>query len=91
MTEQPETLQAANGQTSDLTDGLGIRTAQQIVDQTNELARTLYRIRGYAVDEGYRFDLATHPHEEEAWRGACEAQILLTDTDPYDAIDELET
>lgn len=63
------------------------RTDHQIVDQTNDLAR---RLRGYAVAEGYRFDKATHGHEVEAWRGACEAQILLTGTDPGDALDNLD-
>lgn len=67
-----------------------MRTDQEIIDQTNVLARSLYAIRGYAVREGYRFDSATHPHEVEAWRGACEAQMLLTDTDPRDALDEIE-
>lgn len=66
------------------------RSAQMIVDQTNELARELYRIRGYEAPKGYRFDQATHPHEIEAWRGACEAQEMLTSTDPQDALDELE-
>ena len=66
------------------------RTDHQIVDQTNDLARRLYRLRGYTVAEGYRFDKATHPHEVEAWRGACEAQSLLTGTDPSDALDNLD-
>lgn len=66
-----------------------VRTDQQIVDQTNELARLLYEIRGYQVHHGYRFDAATHPHEVEAWAGACAAQLLLTDTDPKDALDNL--
>jgi hypothetical protein len=66
-----------------------VRTEQQIVDQTNELARKLYAIRGYQVPNGYRFDEATHPHEVEAWEGACAAQIYLTDTDPKDALDNL--
>lgn len=65
------------------------RTDQQIVDQTNELARQLYALRGYTVREGYRFDKATHPHEVEAWQGACAAQLLLTDTDPNEALDNL--
>lgn len=65
------------------------RTDQQIVDQTNELARHLYALRGYTVREGYRFDKATHPHEVEAWQGACAAQLLLTDTDPNEALDNL--
>ena len=67
-----------------------MRTPQEIVDQTNELARELYRLRGYVVAEGYRFDKATHPHEVQAWAGACEAQRLLTETDVDDALQELE-
>ena len=67
-----------------------MRTPQEIVDQTNNLARVLYRLRGYVRPRGYRFDRATHPHEVEAWRGACEAQLLLTDTDPDDALQELD-
>ena len=66
------------------------RTDQQIVDQTNELAKALYALRGYTVRDGYRFDKATHPHEVEAWQGACHAQILLTGTDPADALDNLD-
>ena len=67
-----------------------MRSDQEIIDQTNALARTLYALRGYTVRAGYRFDRATHPHEVESWRGACEAQILLTETDPQDALDEIE-
>ena len=66
------------------------RTDQQIVEQTNELARKLYLLRGYTVQEGFRFDRATHPHEVEAWQGACEAQLLLTDTDAEEALTNLE-
>jgi hypothetical protein len=66
-----------------------MRTDQEIVDQTNELARRLYAIRGYEVKEFYRFDKATHPQEIEAWQGACEAQKMLTDTDPEDALGNL--
>lgn len=63
-----------------------MRTEREIIDQTNALARRLYEIRGYEIREGYRFDLATHPHEVEAWEGACAAQLMLTDTDPRDAL-----
>ncbi len=63
-----------------------MRADAEIIEQTNELARRLYAIRGYHAKKGYRFDRATHPHEAEAWRGACEAQIMLTDTDPDDAL-----
>ena len=71
-------------------EGKGGRTAQEIVNQTNELARELYRLRGYVRPRGYRFDTATHPHEVQAWEGACEAQRLLTETDVDDALQELE-
>jgi hypothetical protein len=67
-----------------------MRTEKEIIDQTNVLARTLYGIRGYQAPEGYRFDRATHPHEVEAWQGARAAQLLLTDTDPDDALANLE-
>lgn len=63
-----------------------MRTDREVVKQTNELARQLYRLRGYEVPEGYRFDRARHPHQREAWAGACAAQILLTETDPDDAL-----
>lgn len=65
------------------------RTDQEIVAQTNDLARSLYAIRGYSVQPGHRFDAATHPHEIEAWEGACAAQIMLTQTDPMDALEGL--
>lgn len=67
-----------------------MRTDQEIVQQTNILARELYRLRGHVVPEGYRFDQSTHPHEREAWAGACAAQLQLTETDPDDALGEDE-
>ena len=67
-----------------------MRTDREIVNQTNDLARVLYRLRGYDVPIGYKFELATHPHEREAWEGACSAQIILTETDPRDALANLE-
>ncbi len=36
-----------------------MRTDKQVVEQTNELARQLYELRGYHVRQGYRFDKAT--------------------------------
>jgi hypothetical protein len=65
------------------------RTDEEVVKQTNELARTLYQLRGYGAGECYSFASATHPHEKEAWAGACAAQQLLMDTDPNDALDNL--
>ena len=66
------------------------RSDEEIVDQTNELARVFYSIRGYSVRKGYRFDKATHPHEVEAWACACAAQEMLTDTNPEDALGNID-
>ena len=68
---------------------LKMRTEQQIIDQTNELARQLYSLAGYDVKKGYDFSNATHPQEKLAWSGACAAQLMLTDTDPEDAMANL--
>jgi hypothetical protein len=65
-------------------------TAPEIINLANDLARSLYRVRGYTVPEGYRFDKATHAHEREAWAGAREAFLLLRDTDLDDVISELD-
>lgn len=67
-----------------------MRTDREIIEQTNELARRLYALRGYVVAEGYRFDQSHHPRAREAWEGARAAQLILTDTDPNDALGEDE-
>jgi hypothetical protein len=66
------------------------RTDEEVVEQTNELARAMYLILGYQAREGFRFDQATHPQEVDIWSMACQAQIMLTDTDPDDALSNLE-
>ncbi len=68
-----------------------MRTAQEIVEQTNELAREFYAMRGYEVPKGYRFDKARHPDERGCWAMACAAQLTLTDTDVEDVMEEVET
>ncbi len=70
-----------------------MRTAQEIVDQTNEIARIIYASRGYTVPTGTEFHTETinrHPHERSCWAAACEIQNLMTQTDPQDALEELE-
>jgi len=66
------------------------RTPEQIFAQTLELAAALYDLRGYVAPAGHRFDKTTHPHEIAAWRAACLSQVMLTATDPEDAISEIE-
>lgn len=65
------------------------RTNHEIIDQTNALARRFYQMAGYRVPEGTAFQDATHPHEKLMWRQACEAQILLTQTDPDEVLAEM--
>lgn len=69
-----------------------MRSDQEIVEQTNELARQFYRLhdRGGTVEKGYRFDQSSHPQEVQCWQMACVAQELLTGTDVRDALDNLE-
>lgn len=70
-----------------------VPTEQEIIDQTNELAREVYRLRGYVVPDGhkfYEFDRTNyHPHERFAWNVACAAQQILNDTDVENALIEL--
>lgn len=67
-----------------------MRTDAQILHQTNELARLIYAARGCIARPGYQFHLAQHPAEVESWQAACEAQKMLTDTDPEDALSNLD-
>lgn len=72
------------------------RTDQEIVDQTNELARICLRFigTGYEVPENYRFYVhlgdRRYPRENKAWEAACAVQEFMTATDPNDALASLE-
>jgi hypothetical protein len=59
-------------------------------DKGNELAREFYRLQGYVVPEGYRFDKATHPQESRCWDMAHAAFDMLTGTDLTEICIELE-
>lgn len=65
-------------------------TDAQIVGKANALAARFYKIHGYEVPPGYRFDQAHHPQELTMWSMACEAFLELLDTDPDDAVTNLE-
>ena len=54
---------------------------RQLADAGNALARQFYAAMGYAVDEGYRFDNATHPQEALCWQLACIAYEKLAATE----------
>ena len=69
-----------------------MRTDQQIVDQTNDLARLclLYIGTGYEVADDHKFYQAEDPRSCRAWQMACEIQEKLTATDPNDALSNLD-
>jgi hypothetical protein len=67
-----------------------MRTDEEIVQQTNELARDFYGLTGNRVSPGYRFDRAAHPLEQLCWKMACRAQELLTETNPEDALSAVD-
>ena len=66
-----------------------MRTEQEIIDQTNALAREFYAIMGFHVREGYRFDQAMRGRARDMWQMACLAQDRLTDTDVDNALAEV--
>lgn len=68
------------------------RTAKEIVDQTHDLAEAFYKKHGYEHDRAKHGNLyeSTHPQEQLMWQLACIAQIELTNTDPSDALSEIE-
>jgi hypothetical protein len=66
------------------------RTAKQIVDQTIELAGAFYAMEGYTHRRGFKYWESPHPQERLMWEKACLAQRVLTDTDPEDALSELD-
>lgn len=67
-----------------------MRTDQEIVDQTNELALLLTSQAGLLVPEGHKFYEAEDPRSVAAWKRACEIQELMTHTDPENALSNLE-
>lgn len=68
-----------------------VRTAKQIVDQTEELAALLMRqfYQRQPTVASTVFRDSECPRAQHVWRTACEIQGLLTDTDPEDALSEL--
>ncbi len=67
------------------------RTPEQILQQTNQLAREFAQILGYEIlNPNLNFWEGTHPRLQMCWKMARAAQITLTDTDPEDAIVELD-
>ena len=66
------------------------RNNDDIVQQTIALAGQFYEAQGYRHRDGFRYWESAHPQERLMWQLACLAQIELTDTDPNEALAELE-
>lgn len=69
-----------------------VRSAQQIVDQTETLAAHLMKsvYQREPLSDGILLRDSECPRAQHVWRLACEIQGLLTDTDPEDALSELD-
>lgn len=67
-----------------------MKTNREIVDECNELARTLYATNGYEVPDDYKMYDATHPQEKGAWAMAVYAYDHIEGTDVENALAELE-
>jgi hypothetical protein len=67
-----------------------MRSDEEIVQQTIALAGKFYEAFGFTHREGFRYWESSHPQEQLVWEMACVAQITLTNTDPNDALSELE-
>lgn len=67
-----------------------MRTDKEIVQQTITLAGKFYEAHGYTHREGFRYWESPHPQERLMWEMACLAQVMLTETDPEDALSGLE-
>lgn len=66
------------------------RTDQEIVDQTNALAKQICDVWGYETPDDYKFYESANPRAETVWSAACKAQEILTQTDVQDALINLE-
>lgn len=67
-----------------------MRTDQEIVDEVNIIAGIIYKSMGYTVPSGTVFHGRRHPHEAACWNAACEIELLITDTDVIECLDNLE-
>lgn len=77
----------------EIRDAIRGRSDQQIVDETNELARHLMAElvnTGYQVPDGWKFYEAVDPRSQSAWHHAVTIMEMLTHTDANDALMALD-
>lgn len=68
-----------------------MRTDQEIVDETNELAHYLLRMKGYEAAEGAKLYEAEDPRRAEAWLHAVHIMEMITKTEVQDALNNVLT
>lgn len=68
-----------------------IKTPQDVINETIEVALELYSFLGYEAKPGFKFWESKHPTEVMVWAMACAMMERFTDTDPEDALAELES
>ena len=66
-----------------------MKTAQQIVDDCNALARSFYEMHGNEVDDDFKFYEAHHPQEVSMWNLAVHAYDHIEGTDVEDCLVEV--
>ena len=65
------------------------RTSQQIIDQTEELAAKFAAVTHWQLHSG-KYSSSENPRAQQFWAMACIAQEMLTDTDPENALVDVE-
>lgn len=65
------------------------RSDKEIVDQTVELTRKFANMAGFRLGPEKPYD-SPNPRTRKWWMQACAAQEFLTNTDPNDAVSNLE-
>lgn len=67
-----------------------MRTDKEIVDQTEALARKFAEMNGWQVPPRKKMSDSVNPRFLVFWEMACQAQKVLTNTDPSDALSNVD-
>lgn len=66
------------------------KTAKEIVDEANALARKFYEMSGCEVPDDFKFYRAHHPAEVGCWNEAVVAFEVIAGTDVEDCLMQVE-
>lgn len=67
-----------------------MKTAKQIVEEANALARSFYLMTGCEVDDDFKFYEAHHPAEVGCWNQAVVAYEHIAGTDVEDCLMQVQ-